>query len=101
MLALATGLVACGGGSGDTSFDPQQVLDKTFNNSQTVKSADLNATLDVSASGAQSGNFTFSLSGPFESQGTGKVPKFDLTAKASGSGGSQSINFEGGLISTG
>jgi hypothetical protein len=102
---LALAFVACGGGGssggGSSSEDPQKVLDETFSPDRQIESADIDATLDVSIEGpGQSGNFTADLSGPIDGQGDG-FPKFDLTAKLSGDGGGQKIDFEGGATSTG
>ena len=100
--ALAAMLVACGGGGGGGGEDPNKVLDQTFGSDhQPVKSADLSLKLSVNATGSQGGNFSATVSGPFESQGTGKVPKLDIGVTASGSGNGQNINFDGGLTSTG
>jgi hypothetical protein len=101
--ALAAALVACGGGGGGGGGeDPNKVLDQTFGaGHQAVKSADLSLKLSVSATGSQGGSFTASVSGPFESEGKGKVPKLDIDVTANGSGNGQNISFDGGLISTG
>jgi hypothetical protein len=85
---------------GSNSEDPQKVLNETFDPSQKIESADLDATLKVDVSGTQSANFEGDLSGPIDGHGNG-IPKFDLTAKLSGEGGGQSIDFEGGITSTG
>lgn len=103
LLALATAFAACGSSSsssGSSNEDPQKVLDQTFNPNQKIESADLDASLKVDVSGSQSASFEGSLSGPVDGHGSG-VPKFDLTAKLTGSGGGQNIDFEGGITSTG
>ena len=102
LLALTAVFAACGSSSsgGSNSEDPQKVLDETFNPSQKIESADLDASLKLDVSGSQSASFDGSLSGPVDGHGNG-VPKFDLTAKLSGSGAGQSIDFEGGITSTG
>jgi len=95
---LGAGLVAgCGGGGGDE--DPQQVLDETFSNDESVTSGVLDLSLDGSAEGEQGGSLDASLSGPFQGEEE-EFPQFDLTASVSGEGGGQSIDFEGGLIAT-
>jgi hypothetical protein len=98
LLALAALLVACGsdddngGGGGE---DPQTVLDQTFSgDADKIESADLSLSLSGSGQGE---SFDIELSGPFENQGEGEVPKFDLTARVDTS----DTDFEGGLISTG
>jgi hypothetical protein len=96
-------LAACGGGSsGGSSEDPQTVLDETFNNDTKVTSGNLDVSLSADASGSQSGSFTASLSGPFQSdpKDQAALPQLDLTAKVSGSGAGQSVNFEGGVTAT-
>jgi hypothetical protein len=101
--ALAAALVACGGGGGGGgSADPNKVLDETFSSSNpTVKSGDLDIKLDVDVSGSQGGTVKAELSGPFQSQGSGKVPKLDFDVNASVEGGGQNFDFNGALISTG
>ena len=95
-------LVACGGGGSSSSEDPQTVLNETFNNNTKVTSGNLNLSLSVDASGSQSANFTASLAGPFQTDAsnTAALPQVDLTAKVSGSGAGQSVNFEGGVTAT-
>jgi hypothetical protein len=98
---LGTGLVAgCGGGGGDE--DPQQVLDETFNNDESVNSGVLDLSLSASAEGEEGGTVDASLSGPFQGDADqeGEFPQFDLTASLDGEGQGQSIEFEGGLIAT-
>jgi hypothetical protein len=96
---LGTGLLAGCGGDGGGDEDPQQVLDETFNNDETVTSGVLDLSLSGSAEGEQGGNIDASLNGPFQSD-EGKFPELDLTATVSGEGGGQSIDFTGGLITT-
>lgn len=102
LLALATALAACGGGgdNGGGGEDPQKVLDETFSPNAKLESADVDASFSIDVEGDNGGHFEASLSGPIDGHGNG-IPKFDLTAKASGEGGGQNIDFEGGLISTG
>ncbi|MGH2962268.1 MAG: hypothetical protein ACRDL3_08765 [Solirubrobacterales bacterium] len=95
---LGAGLiVGCGGGGGDE--DPQEVLDETFTNDETVNSGVLDLALNASAEGEEGGSFDASLSGPFQGA-EDEFPELDLTASLSGEGGGQSIDFEGGLITT-
>jgi hypothetical protein len=95
---LGAGLiVGCGGGGGDE--DPQEVLDETFSNDETVNSGVIDLTLNASAEGEEGGSFDASLNGPFQGA-EGEFPELDLTASLSGEGGGQSIDFEGGLIAT-
>lgn len=95
---LGAGLIAgCGGGGGDE--DPQEVLDETFSNDETINSGVLDLSLSVSAEGEEGGSFDATLSGPFQGA-ENEFPQLDLTATVSGEGGGQSIDFEGGLITT-
>src|SRR5262245_29867325 len=96
-------VAACGGGGGDdkatSSTDVNQLLKDTFSGNKNVKSGKLNLALkiDSSAAGAATGPVTVALAGPFESQGTGKLPKFKLDASLSGAG----QNLKAGATSTG
>ncbi len=109
VFAMIATLAACGGssdsgtGGGDTgasSENPQTVLNQAFSADAAIKSADIDLSLDFAAKGSSEANFSASLTGPVEGGG-GDVPKFDLTAKADGSGSGQNFNFEGGATSTG
>jgi hypothetical protein len=98
--ALAIGVAACGGGdSASSSTDVNTLLSDTFKSNKNVKSGKLNLTLKVDAKGAQgvNGPVTLSVSGPFQSQGKGKLPKFDISFAFVGSG----QNIKAGLTSTG
>jgi hypothetical protein len=94
---LGAGFVGCGDSGGDE--DPQQVLDETFNNDESVSSGSIDLSLGGSAEGEEGGEFDASLSGPFQGE-EGEFPEFDLTASLSGEGGGDSIDFEGGLTAT-
>ena len=98
---LATGLVAgCGGdGGGDeasSSTDVDQLLQDTFTGSKDIKSGKLDLAVDVKSAG-DTGALAIKVAGPFESQGKGKVPKFDIDASFEGGG----QNIEAGVTSTG
>jgi hypothetical protein len=100
LLALAVG--ACGGGDEDkatSSTDVNQLLKDTFSGKNKVDSGklDLLMKIDSNAAGAATGPVTVKLAGPFESQGTGKLPKFALDASLSGAG----QNLQAGATSTG
>jgi hypothetical protein len=102
LAALCTALVACG--SSSSSESPQQVIDKTFGSDHgKITSADLNLSIKGSAAGPKGGTLDASLSGPFESQGTGKVPKFaiQVSVDANSQSSGKKTNFQGGLTSTG
>ena len=89
-------LAGCGGGGGE---DPQKVLKETFSGNKKVTSGKLDLSLTVTADGVQNvnGPISLSLTGPFQSQGTNTLPKFDFDLKI----GAQGQNFTAGAISTG
>lgn len=95
-------LTGCGGGSSgneaSSSTDVNQLLQETFSGGKTIDSGNLNLGVRVDAKGSStSGPIALSLSGPFQSQGKGKLPKLDLTAKVQGAG----QNIDAGVVSTG
>jgi hypothetical protein len=95
---LALGIfVGCGGGddkAADSSTDVNQLLKDTFSGKKDIKSGKLDLALNAD-SGGQS--FVVKVTGPFESQGTGKLPKLDIDASLEGGGQS----FQAGVTSTG
>jgi hypothetical protein len=97
LLAVPVLLVAgCGGGGGE---DPQKVLKETFSGSKKVTSGKLDLSLSVTTEGVKNvnGPITVELTGPFQSQGTNQLPKFDFDLKI----GAQGNTFSAGAISTG
>jgi hypothetical protein len=96
LTVAASALAACGGGGGSSDASPQSVLDGAT--LEGVESADLNAKIDVSATGDKGGDIEVTLAGPFESVEGGSTPKLDLTAEASGSMNGKDVEFEGGLV---
>ncbi len=106
VLAIALPIIAivagCGGGSSSSSEDPQQVLDQTFNNPTKITSGKLDLSIDGSAEGQQSGNFSATITGPFQTDpsNTTAFPQLDLAVSVSGSQGGPSISFDGSLIAT-
>jgi hypothetical protein len=99
---VAATVAACGGSSSSSSADPQQVLHQTFSNPKSITSGKLGLDLSANVQGSQSGSFTASINGPFQSSSDNtQFPQLDLSAKVSGEGaGSPSISFEGALIAT-
>jgi hypothetical protein len=98
-LAVPALVAGCGGDSGSDE-DPQDVIEATFNNDEQVTSGVLDFSIEASA--GDQGDFSASLSGPFqgvEGDPTA-VPQLDLTASLSGTGAGQSVDFEGGLVVT-
>jgi hypothetical protein len=100
--ALAVSLVAaaCGDDDGGGGEDPQQVLEATFNNQQSIDSGSFDLNLKVEAEGDQGGTFEGSLGGPFQSQ-EGSFPQFDLTADIKLDSSAQDFSGSAGLTSTG
>jgi hypothetical protein len=98
-LAIPAFVAGCGGDSGSDE-DPQDVIEATFNNDEQVTSGVLDFTIEASA--GDQGNFSASLSGPFQGveDDPTAVPQLDLTASLSGEGAGQSVDFEGGLTVT-
>jgi uncharacterized membrane protein YgcG len=104
-LLTAALLVGCGGGdkgqSVDESTSVDQLLKQTFSGEKKVDSGRLDLTVAIDVTGGSNsqlqGPISLKLSGPFQSNGRGKLPS--LNWQASFSGGGQS--FSGGLISTG
>jgi hypothetical protein len=101
-LALALSLVvaACGDDGGDSGEDPQQVLEDTFNNEQSIDSGSFDLSIRVDAEGDQGGSFEGSLGGPFQSQ-EGKFPQVDLNADIKLDTSAQDFSGSAGLTSTG
>jgi len=87
-------LVACGtasSGSGDAS----KLLSQTFSGAHKVSSGNVTFALTVQPSGSSTikGPIRFSLGGPFQSLGAGKLPQsnFTISLAANGRGGSVSV----------
>jgi hypothetical protein len=93
---LALALIAgCGGDDDDTAdsgTDVNQLLEDTFAGDQHITSANV----DFSGSVGGANPLNAKLSGPFQTQGDGKLPKLDL--QASLEGGGQTV--EAGITST-
>jgi hypothetical protein len=70
----------CGGSSGGGDASTSQLLKDTFSGGKTVKSGKLDVSLGFQAQGLPTltGPVALKLSGPFASQGAGKLPKFDF-----------------------
>jgi hypothetical protein len=100
LAALALAVAACGGddeASSDTDVDT--LLADTFKGNKKVESGKLNLALNIDAKGAEgvNGPVTLKVSGPFQSEGKQKLPKFKIDFAFEGAG--QSI--KAGLTSTG
>jgi hypothetical protein len=108
LLLLVAGLTAlvagCGGGGGsaaDESTSVDDLLKQTFSGTKKVESGKLDLTLRIDVQGGADsqlqGPITLKLAGPFQTQGEGKLPIFDVDATFEGAGQS----FDAGLASTG
>ena len=88
-------IAACG--SSDDSVDG--LLSQTFSSSKSLHSGRVSAQLDANVQGIKGldGPVRLRLNGPFESQGKGKLPRFDFTLGISVSGQS----FTAGGVSLG
>lgn len=100
-VVAALALAACGSsseGSG-SSGDAQSLIKQTFAKGHPVKSGVLSVSLTLTPSGSStlSGPIGFSISGPFQSRGTGKLPASNFTVAISALG----RRGELGIVSTG
>jgi hypothetical protein len=84
-LLLAAG---CGGSSGGGDASTAQLLKDTFSGGKPVKSGKLDVSLGFQAQGLPTltGPVALKLSGPFASQGAGKLPKFDFDLELAAGG---------------
>ena len=109
LAALALAIGACGGSGDDdsgggeaasSSTDVNQLLNDTFTGSKEIKSGNVDLKIAIDAQGGSSqlnGPINATLSGPFQSQGGGALPEFDLQASLEGGG----QNLKAGVTSTG
>ena len=97
ILLLALVAVGCGGGedTADSSTDVDQLLQDTFSGSKPIQSGKLSLALGLESDGGQ-GPVTAKLSGPFQSEGKGRLPQLDL--QGSFEGGGESLS--GGVTAT-
>jgi hypothetical protein len=98
LVAAAALVAACGsGGASDDSVDG--ILKQTFETGKSISSARvaLDLTADVKGVKGVNGPVGLKLNGPFQSDGAGKLPKFDLNLAVLASGSS----FSAGAVSTG
>lgn len=93
LFLLGVAFAACGGGS--SSNNPQEIVDEAT--LQGIESGNLDLAVGIDITGEESGHVDVSLSGPFQSESGEELPDLDLTAKADGSVGDRTIDFDGGL----
>ena len=101
LLALLA-VAGCGGSSSaDSSSDPQELLNETFNGDSSVDSGVLTVSFDASAQGgAQQGSVVGTVKGPFQSNGADKLPSLDLTAGLQLDSGGKQQSIDGSLTLT-
>jgi hypothetical protein len=101
-LPIPAAIAGCGDDDSGGDADPQEVLDATFSNESSITSGDVDLSLSVSAEGEEGANFEASLTGPFQGDPDkpNTLPQLDWIVTASGQGGGQSIDFEGGAVVT-
>lgn len=101
VVAAALGLAACGSSSSGSSSsgNAQSLLKQTFASGRPVKSGVLaiSFTLTPAGSSTLKGPISFSISGPFQSRGTGKLPESNFTIAISALGRQGRL----GIVSTG
>jgi hypothetical protein len=104
--ALPIPAVIAGCGDDDdnsgSDVDPQEVLEATFSNESSITSGDLDLSVSVSAEGDEGVSFEAGLGGPFQGDpdNPNTLPQLDWTVNASGEGGDQDLDFEGGAVVT-
>jgi hypothetical protein len=100
-VACALAIAACGsaGGTGSSTGGVQSLIGQTFAKGHTVKSGVLGFSLSIDPNGSSTLTtpIVLSLSGPFQSRGTGKLPESDFTVSLSALSKHGSL----GVISTG
>ena len=101
-LLAAGAIAACGGGSAGGDEDPQQILDETFAGAQDVTSGVFQVLLAAGGqAGGEDAQFDLSLGGPFQDQGEGQLPAFDLSFDVNLQSAAQDAEFAGAATSTG
>jgi hypothetical protein len=97
LVAAAAMVAACGSGGG-SSDSVDGILSQTFETGKAISSGRISLDLNADLKGAKgiSGPVGLKLSGPFQSQGKGKLPTFDLNFSVAASGSS----FSAGAVAT-
>ena len=101
---LAAGLIAACGGDGGTGGDedPQTVLDETFAGGKDITSGVFELILAaVGQAGGEDAKLDLSFGGPFQDQGEGQLPAFDLSFDLKLESAAQDAEFAGAATSTG
>jgi hypothetical protein len=101
VVAAVAVLAACGSSSGGSgsSGNAQSLLKQTFASGKPVKSGVLGISLTLNPSGSSTftSPISFSINGPFQSRGTGKLPQSNFTIAISALGRKGQL----GIVSTG
>jgi hypothetical protein len=100
LVAVAIVVAACGSStSSSSSGDAKTLLKQTFSQPHKITSGNLNFSLTLTPGGSSTlkAPLTLSFGGPFQSQGTGKLPQSNFNISFNGFGKSGSL----GIISTG
>jgi hypothetical protein len=101
VVVAALALAACGSSSGSSSSsgNAQSLLKQTFASGRPVKSGVLGISFTLTPSGSSTlkGPISFSINGPFQSRGTGKLPESSFTIGISALGHQGQL----GIVSTG
>jgi hypothetical protein len=96
VLALSVVPAGCGSSNGETSAEsPQAALEEAT--LRGIESGKLNLALELRAPGPEGGTVQAQLSGAFQGQGKGELPKLAMTAKINGDYNGREIAFDGGL----
>jgi hypothetical protein len=97
LLALSFALAACGSAESEKSGEsPQAVLEEAT--LEGIDSGDIDLSLGIDAKGSEGGNLEISLSGPFQAEAKGSLPKLELDATAKGEIDGKEVDFDGGLV---
>jgi hypothetical protein len=103
-LAISIPAVIVGCGDGESSEDPEQVIEDAFNNDTSLESGVVDLTLDFTAEGAEGGSIAVNVSGPFATdpdnpEGIGQLD-LDLSVTAEGAGAESVPDIEAGVTAT-
>lgn len=95
-LVAAMALAACGGDDGGGGGDPRETIDAAT--LKGIESGNLDLSLVVDVPGKEGGDLDLSVSGPFQGGAKDDIPQLDFDVTATGSSGSEELDFEGGLL---
>jgi hypothetical protein len=84
LLVALLAVAGCGGDSAGSETPVDELLRDTFAGGKAIESGRLDISLGLESEGGQP--VTLELSGPFKSQGAGRLPQFDVDASVAGGG---------------